>query len=87
MLCINDHGKPKNFQIKRDPSNHSFNFGGKDHKNIEMVVRSLKYESQWFILFLLLAQKMTHTDSVVLLSVWEQASHLIYVDKLCTILI
>jgi len=42
VLCINDYGKPKNFQIKKDPANKKFQFAGKEFKNIEAVVRGLK---------------------------------------------
>jgi len=42
VLCINDYGKPKNFQIKKDPVSKKFQFAGKEFKNIEAVVRGLK---------------------------------------------
>jgi len=42
VLCVNDHGAAKNFQISRDPMLKSFSFGGKTFTNMEMVARSLK---------------------------------------------
>ena len=42
VLCVNDNGRPKNYEIKKDPASNRFMFAGKEYKNIELVMRGLK---------------------------------------------